>query len=111
MPTYRRRPRVPLNVLLNKVLGESMYMCHAADISEDGIFLSRLLEPAFEGREVSLEFALPGEEEVLWARGQIVREGRRRRCEGAAIRFTILPDSYRDKIRSYVERSELAAAA
>ncbi|HUB09782.1 MAG TPA: PilZ domain-containing protein [Myxococcales bacterium] len=110
MTTYRRRPRAPLNVLLNKVFGESMFMCHAADISEDGIFLSRLLEPAFEGREVSLEFALPGEDEILWARGKIVREGHhRRRCEGAAVRFTILPELYRDKIRGYVERCELAA--
>ena len=108
MPTYRSHPRAPLNVLLNKVMGDSLYMCHAADISEDGIFLSRLLEPAFEGGEVGLEFALPGEEEILWARGEIVREGRRRRCDGAAIRFTILPDVYRRKIRGYVERCELS---
>ena len=61
MPSYRRRPRVPLNVLLNKVIGESLFMCHASDISEDGIFLSKLLEPKYRGKEVGLEFALPGD--------------------------------------------------
>ncbi|MHB8420539.1 MAG: PilZ domain-containing protein [Myxococcales bacterium] len=109
MPTYRRRPRAPLNVLLNKVVGESMFMCHASDISEDGIFLSRLLEPSFSGSEVALELALPGDEEILWARGEIVRQGHRRRCEGSAIRFTILPEAYRRKIQRYVERNDLAA--
>jgi hypothetical protein len=110
MPTYRRKPRAPLNVLLNKVLGESLFMCHASDISEEGIFLSKLLEPRYQGNEVGLEFALPGDGEIIWARGEIVREGRRRRAEGSAIKFTILPEAFRRLIKRYVDRSELVAA-
>jgi hypothetical protein len=97
-------------VLLNKVLGESLFMCHASDISEDGIFLSKLLEPRYRGKEVGLEFALPGNGEIIWARGEIVREGRRRRSEGSAIKFTILPEGFRRLIKKYIERYELAAA-
>ncbi len=109
MPTYRRFPRAPLNVLLNKVLGESMFMCRAADISEGGIFLNTLLEPRFRGAEVGVELKLPGESEIVWARGQIVREGRRRLWEGTAIRFTILPEAYRRLIARYVQRCEMPA--
>ncbi len=110
MPTYRRKPRVPLNVLLNKVIGESLFMCHASDISEDGIFLSKLIEPRYRGKEIGLEFALPGDGEIIWARGEIVREGHRRRSEGSAIRFTIMAEGFRRLIKKYVERHELAAA-
>ena len=109
MASHRRRPRAPLNILLNKIFGESLFMCHASDISEDGIFLSRLLEPRFQGTEVGLEFAIPGCDEILWARGEIVRQGSRRRSEGSAIRFTILPQRYREAIARFVERHELAA--
>ena len=109
MPTYRSHPRAPLNVLLNKVLGESMFMCRATDISESGIFLGKLLEPRFRGTEVGIELKLPGESEIVWARGEIVRNGRRRLGEGTAIKFTILPEAYRRAIRKYVERHELPA--
>jgi hypothetical protein len=110
MPSYRRHPRAPLNVLLNKVMGESLFMCHAADISEDGIFLSKLLEPRYHGKEIGLEFTLPGDGEIIWARGEIVRENRRRRADGSAIKFTILPDAFRRLIKRYVDCCDLAAA-
>jgi hypothetical protein len=109
MPTHRRHPRAHLNVLLNKVMGESLFMCHASDISEDGIYLSKLIEPRKQVTEVGLEFELPGDPGIIWARGEIVRESRRRRAEGTAIRFTVLPEAFRERIRSYVDRAELAA--
>ncbi len=109
MPTYRRHPRAPLNVLLNKVMGESLFMCHASDISEDGIYLSKLIEPRTLDGEVGLEFELPDDGEIIWARGQIVRESRRRRAEGTAIRFTAMPEAFRKRIRRYVDRAETAS--
>ncbi|MHB1843969.1 MAG: PilZ domain-containing protein [Deltaproteobacteria bacterium] len=110
MSTFRHSPRAPLNIYLNKFLGDSPFMCRAVDVSEEAIYLSRLLEPRFRGREVSLEFALPGTGEILWARGQIVRDGQRRTGEGSAIRFTVLPEAYRRLIQAYVDRHELGLA-
>ena len=111
MSTYRKSPRVPLNVYLNKFVGNSPFMCRAANISEEGIFLASLIEPEHRGASVSLEFALPGDEEVMWAHGTVVREGTHRDCEAAAIRFTVIPDKYRRRIADYVQRQELAADA
>ncbi len=110
MSTFRRLPRAPLNVYLNKFFRESPYMCRAVDVSEEAVYLARLLEPRFHGREVCLEFALPGCDEILWARGLIVRDGLRRGGEGSAIRFTVLPEAYRRMIRDYVQRHELGLA-
>ena len=67
MSTYRRVPRAPLSIYLNKFVGSSVFMCRAANISEGGIFLARLIEPEHAKSDVSLEFALPGDEEVIWA--------------------------------------------
>ena len=109
MTAYRRHPRAHLDVLLNKVMGESLFMCHASDISEDGIYLSKLIEPRKAVADVGLEFELPGDAGIIWARGEIVRESRRRSAEGTAIRFTVLPEAFRKRIRRYVDRAELAA--
>jgi hypothetical protein len=99
----RKQRRAPLNVYLNKVVGDSVFMCRAKDISEQGIYLSRLLEPEADGVTVHLEFALPGHDEVVWACGKVVREGLHRRCVGSGIRFTVLPPKFRDMIARYVQ--------
>ncbi len=111
MSTYRRVPRAPLNVYLNKFVGNFPFMCRAANISEEGILLSRLIEPDQHGQAVSLEFVLPGDEEVMWAHGTVVREGAHRDCDAAAIKFTVLPERYRRRIAEYVQQHELALEA
>jgi hypothetical protein len=104
--TYRQQGRAPLDVYLNKVVGNSVYMCRARDISEQGIYLSRLLEPEDDGVTVHLEFALPGHDEIVWACGKVVREGLHRSCIGSGIRFTVLPSRFREMIAEYVEQHE-----
>lgn len=109
MSTYRRVPRAPLNVYLNKFVGNSPFMCRAANISEEGILLSRLIEPNnLAGQAVSLEFALPGDEEVMWAHGTVVREASHRNADAAAIKFTVIPEKYRRRIAAYVQGRELS---
>ncbi len=104
--SYRRQPRAPLDVYLNKVIGNSVFMCRSKDISEAGIYLSRLLEPETHGATVHLEFALPGHNEVVWACGRVVRDGLHRNCDGSGIRFTVLPPRFRKMIAGYVSRHE-----
>jgi hypothetical protein len=95
-----------MNVVLHKVVGDSLFMCRGIDISEDGLYLSRLLEPRPSNDDVVLEFALPGEPEIIWARGEIVREGQWRWSDASAIRFTALADGFRRLIKRYVARYE-----
>ncbi len=99
----KREARKPLDVFMNKFIGEEPYMVRAADISTSGIFLYRLIEPSLlEGTEVNLEFMLPNSNEVLWARGQVVREQSKRGALGIGIGFTVIPDGYRRLIAHYV---------
>jgi hypothetical protein len=106
--TYRKSPRAPLNIYLNKFVGNSPFMCRAANISEEGILLASLIEPEHNGAAVSLELALPGDDEVMWVHGTVVRELNHRECEASGIRFTVLPEKYRKRIARYVQRHDLA---
>jgi hypothetical protein len=108
MSSYRRVPRAPLSIYLNKFVGSSVFMCRAANISEGGIYLARLIEPEHQKSDVSLEFALPGDSEVLWAHGSIVRKGTHRNCEASGVHFTVIPDQYRRRIADFVQRHEFA---
>ena len=100
----RRQQRAPLDIFLNKIVGDEPFMCRSRDISTGGIYLSSLIEPELEGREVHLEFALPGSREVIWASGEIVRDIGDDGREGSGIRFTAMPDRYRTMIAAYVSR-------
>ncbi|MFW5878897.1 MAG: PilZ domain-containing protein [Myxococcota bacterium] len=104
MSEKRRRPRAALDIYVNKIVDDQLFMCRATDISSEGIYLSSLIEPELDGKKVGVEFSLRPKGEVLWATGEIVREGLRGGAKGSGIRFTALPDTYRQIIESYIER-------
>lgn len=98
--------RKPVDILLNKYMGDEPYTVRAADISSSGMYLHKLIEPDLEeGSMVSLEFQLPDSEEVIWARGTVMRESKRWGCDGVGIWFTIVPESYRRRIENFVGRA------
>ena len=98
----RKSPRVPLDVYLNKIVRDEVYMVRAKDISVDGIWLTSLIEPEMAGEKVHLEFTLPDCDEVIWAAGEIVRRSRLGEPDGWGIRFTAMPSSSRELIALYV---------
>lgn len=105
----RRSGRARLDVYVNKIVDEQLFMCRAADVSPDGIYLSSLIEPDLEGQRVGVEFTLPGSPEVLWAAGEVVRDAVRGHARGSGIRFTAIPEGYRRAIEAYVTAGDVGA--
>ena len=109
MGNQRKSERAPCDIYLNKIIDEARHLARARDISPDGIWLSKVLEPVHQGREVGLEFQLPGSSEVIWAAGEVVREDDREvsggNVEGSAVRFTAMADRFRRMIEVYVSRT------
>ncbi|HOX44644.1 MAG TPA: PilZ domain-containing protein [Myxococcota bacterium] len=102
----RVEDRKPLDIYLNKLVGDHPFMVRAADISTTGIYLHKLIEPTLpEGSMVSLEFQLPNSDEVIWARGTVMREAQRWGTEGIGVWFTILPRAFRRIIEGYVAQA------
>ena len=104
MPDKRTSRRVPLDVYLNKFIKGVPFMARAKDISPEGIYLTQLLEPDAADARVGVQFQLPGTREVIYAEGEIVRDGLRGRAAGNGIRFTLITDYHRRLIRRYIAR-------
>ena len=107
MSDKRKNARVPLDVYLNKYMRGVPYMAHAADISQEGVSLGRLIEPEHDSQRVGLQFQLPGSEEVIYAEGEVVREwveASPSRAERSGVRFTLLTERHRQLIDAYVAR-------
>ena len=63
----RDNPRVPVDFYINKLINGVPYLARARDISLGGIYLHKLIEPRVTGEaRISLEFALPGQKDVMW---------------------------------------------
>lgn len=109
MHDQRKNERAPIDVYLNKIIDEARHLAKAHDISADGIWVSKILEPNHGSTTVGLELQLPGSPEVINAVGEIVREDRRLDDEGervgTAIRFTQIAGRYRRLIELYVSRN------
>jgi len=104
MNEQRQNPRAPLDIYLNKFVSGVPYMVRASDISREGIWLTQLIEPDAGSERIGLQFQLPGTREVIYAEGQIVREGARNAAVGQGVLFTLLTDHHRRLIERYVAR-------
>lgn len=106
MAEQRKTERAPIDMYLNKIIDEARHLARATDISTEGIWVSKILEPDTAARNVGLEFQLPGTDEVINAAGEILREESRSagRVDGTAIRFTHMAHRYRRMIEVYVSR-------
>jgi hypothetical protein len=71
----RQSPRCALDLFVSEYVADRPHRCLATDISEDGLQVLRVNDPADGGgREVCLEVALPGASEKLWLRGEVCHE-------------------------------------
>lgn len=106
MAEQRKSERAPIDIYLNKIIDEARHLARATDISTDGIWVSKILEPQTGARQIGLEFQLPGSEEIINAGGEVLREEARgdEEIEGTAIRFTHMAHRYRRMIEVYVSR-------
>jgi hypothetical protein len=109
MTDQRKTQRVPLDIYLNKFIRGVPFMVRARDISPEGIFLTQLIEPDAGEPRVGLQLQLPGTSEVIYAEGEIVRDGHSPRGGGHGIRFTLLTGYHRRLIERYVWRQRSLA--
>lgn len=106
-PQARQETRVPVDFYVNKMINGVPHLARTKNISRQGLFLHRLLEPLTPPRaRISLEFMLPGGEEVIWAEAIVVHGRNTRR--GVGLRFVDLSPRQAGIIDDFVERSALA---
>jgi len=100
----RTSPRAKVDLLVNRFLNGSPYVCRVTDISATGLRLQPLLEPLTPPRFMGLQLELPGTGAIVTASAEIVDgAGTRDGGRGIGVRFTrIGPESER-ALRRFVE--------
>ena len=105
---HREEARVPIDFYVNKMINGVPHLARTKDISRQGLYLHRLLEPQTPPKaRISLEFMLPGTDEIIWTEAVVVHGRNTRR--GVGLRFVDLSPRQAEVIESFL--AEHAAAA
>jgi len=108
MPSKRQTPRILIDLFANKFIGDEPFLCKTIDLSPEGAFLLKLIEPERSqmGEVIGIEFSLPQSEEVIWASGQVLREETKGGLEGYAVKFIAMADKHKKMIEDFIETQQ-----
>ncbi len=67
----RTAPRVAIELWMEEVLGDDVYFRRTGNLGEGGVYFDKAI-PHPLGTMVTLKFALPGDKEMVVARGEVV---------------------------------------
>ena len=106
--TSRQSKRLPVDLFVNKFIGEEPFACRTKDLSVEGMYLHKLIEPERNAEDelVGIEFALPGSEEVIWAAGRVVREQQQSGADGVAIHFVSMADRHKNLLVDFIDNAD-----
>jgi uncharacterized protein (TIGR02266 family) len=99
----RQAERIPLELWMEEVSGDDIYFRRTGNVSEGGVYFDKAI-PHPLGTVVTLKFALPGEREMIVARGQVVSAAGDSEGLGMGVRFVNVEGNGRQRLRAYVSR-------
>jgi hypothetical protein len=95
--------RIPVQMFLNEYVADNPHRCMSVNLSPEGIYLNRLIQPVHRRNPVvGLEFELPGTSEVIWARGEVRYDSLDPYFHGTGVEITGIAQSHRRLLRDYV---------
>ena len=97
----REQPRVSLELWMEEVAGEDVYFRRTGNVSEGGVFFDRAIPHAL-GTVVTLKFALPGDKEMVVARGRVVSAAGAGNGLGMGVKFISIEGDGERRIRAHV---------
>ena len=99
----RTSSRVALELWMEEVYGDDVYFRRSGNISEGGVYFDKVIPHAL-GSMVTLKFALPGEHEMVVARGEVVSEVGAPSGLGMRVKFITIEGDGRQRLREFVAR-------
>lgn len=98
----RQADRVPLELWMEEMAGDDVYFRRTGDVSEGGVFFDRAIPHAL-GTVVTLKFALPGDKEMVVARGRVV-SAKESDGLGMRVKFISVEGDGEKRVRAYIRR-------
>jgi len=98
----RRRGRTSVVLGVRQRVGRELFLCQASDLSPDGILLSRVYDSLYSTLpRCWIEFGLPGHDDLISARGQVVRQTQLDDYHLMAVRFASIARSHQRLIENF----------
>ncbi len=97
----RDAERVPLELWMEEMAGDDVYFRRTGNVAEGGVFFDRAI-PHSVGTVVTLKFALPGDKEMVVARGKVVNAAHGKDRMGMGVKFITIEGSGQKRIRDYI---------
>ncbi|MBN2493127.1 MAG: PilZ domain-containing protein [Deltaproteobacteria bacterium] len=101
----RRSRRATVYMLAGETCGGKYFLPLLANVSSDGLLLecpSGLEMP--RRHDAVVELSLPGVDEIIWARCQLVRESSHGFFRRRALRFVDISPLHRKQLHMYIQR-------
>lgn len=100
-PDRRTSVRLPLELWMEEVSGDALYFRQTGNVSSGGVFFDRAI-PHPEGTFVTLKFTLPGDPEMVVARGEVVSAAGAQDGLGMNVKFTQIEGDGADRLEQYI---------
>jgi hypothetical protein len=98
----REAERVPLELWMEEVSGDDVYFRRTGNVSVGGVFFDRAIPHALS-TIVTLKFALPGDREMVVARGEVVSIAGNQEGLGMGVKFITIEGDGEKRIRTYLK--------
>ncbi len=99
----RAATRVPLELWMEEVSGDDVYFRRSGNVAEGGVYFDRAIPHAL-GTMVTLKFALPGDREMVVARGEVVSGAGASGSLGMGVRFITVEGDGLQRVREFIRR-------
>lgn len=97
----RAAERVPLELWMEEMAGDEVYFRRTGNVSEGGVYFDRAIPHAL-GTVVTLKFALPGDHEMVVARGRVVSTPTKGEGLGMGVKFIHVEGDGQQRIRQHI---------
>lgn len=97
----RAAERMELELWMEEVAGEDVYFRQTGNIGQGGVYFDKAVPHAL-GTMVTLKFTLPGDKEMIVARGEVVNIGGSDRGLGMGVKFITVEGDGEARIRDFI---------
>jgi hypothetical protein len=97
----RSANRIPLELWMEEVFADDVYFRRTGNVSSGGAYFDRAL-PHAVGTVVTLKFTLPGEQEMVVARGEVVNAGQNNAGLGMSVKFISFECNGQQRVEHYL---------
>ena len=97
--------RVPLELWMEEIIGEEVYFRRTGNVSLGGVYFENAI-PHGAGTEITLKFVLPGDQEMVVARGEVLHPIDANEDRGMRVRFISIEGDGDKRMRTFMEHSQ-----